>query len=164
MRVLDRCRCGRHHRNAASFAKCAWPNAASITGSGAIAVVTHCEPTPTVALFEHLPQAQTHYSELGVFGCGKGCRRAHEVVAIDIDTEQPAAAAEPVSRPPSPEAVRHEFAAAMNALVRRAPAIAQAVTAYVDLLRREGPTPRRQGAGDWRGQTRQPRGADGRRS
>jgi hypothetical protein len=84
MRVIAEHQCHRHHRNAAAFARCAWPEATEVLGSGFLAVVTGC-PHPRVFLLERLRPAHTLRSELAVFGCGAGCTGDHELVAIDID-------------------------------------------------------------------------------
>lgn len=85
MRVIDTCRCGRHHRNARTFAKCLWPNAASITGSGFIAFISICDD-PVIVLFSRIAPARLHLREMQVFGCRRGCTQEHELAAVDIDS------------------------------------------------------------------------------
>ena len=84
MRVVTEHHCTRHHRNAAYFARCAWPNATEVLGRGFLAVVTTCHE-PRIYLVERLNPARTLQTEFNVFGCGPDCTGQHELVAIDFD-------------------------------------------------------------------------------
>ena len=90
IRVIDHCKCGRHHRNAIYFARCAWPGV-TVSGRGQIAIVVTC-PDARVFPAERVRWAYVLLAELNVFGCGPGCDGAHELVAIDHDGPIPAPA------------------------------------------------------------------------
>jgi hypothetical protein len=78
--------CGRTHHGWASLAECWWPDAAFVTGDGPHALVARCGMV-SVALHESAAEARARGRRLDSVGCGRGCRRDHEVV----DLAQPVA-------------------------------------------------------------------------
>lgn len=83
MRVVDRCRCGRRHRNAGYFARCAWSGAV-VAGCGQLAITIGCAPA-RVVLVKRLRWAHVLLAEFATFGCSATCTGEHELVAIDHD-------------------------------------------------------------------------------
>lgn len=81
--VVDTHRCSSRHRSAASFARCVFPAAVSVTGSGQFALVT-CRPTG-ITLWATYARALEAKTTLDDSGCGRACTHDHEVVALDYD-------------------------------------------------------------------------------
>lgn len=78
-------KCARRHRTFQTFAKCVWPRAAWIAGTGPFAVVAYCRHI-TVTLH---PDAETAQAALAVIdggGCGGRCSRHHRLVRLEPPT------------------------------------------------------------------------------
>jgi hypothetical protein len=82
--------CGRRHRTWHAFAKCRWPRALWIAGSGPWASVAHCShhttPGPTVQLYRTHAGAAQAKAIIDSTGCGGCCSGAmgHKVVGLEV--------------------------------------------------------------------------------
>jgi len=79
MKTYRRHGCDRRHRTAATFMRCAIPNAEWIDGEGEWALIAWCR-VPTVTLWPDQTSAQDALDRLGP--CGGFCHRRHEVVHV----------------------------------------------------------------------------------
>lgn len=80
--VWRRHRCGRSHRTPETFLRCAIPRLAWVTGQGRMAVIAWCR-TPTATLWDSHDEAFKALEFIDSFGCGGGCHRRHQVVAVE---------------------------------------------------------------------------------
>lgn len=76
-------RCARRHRTYATFAKCNWPRAAWIAGTGPFAVIAYCRVT-TITLHHEVEDAQAALAVIDGGGCGGRCRRHHRLVRLEL--------------------------------------------------------------------------------
>ncbi|WFR71419.1 hypothetical protein P9209_20865 [Prescottella defluvii] len=77
------CGCGGNHPTYRSWAVCAWPSAAWITGDGRYAVVARCRRGAlTVTLHAALTAAQAAFDRVGRTGCGGVCCGRHDLIQI----------------------------------------------------------------------------------
>lgn len=74
--------CARAHRSYRTFAKCVWPRAAWISGTGAFAVVAYCRVT-TITLHANANAAQEALATINATGCGGRCSRHHKLLRLE---------------------------------------------------------------------------------
>lgn len=82
MKTYRRHNCGHRHHTWTGLAHCIWP-AASITGDGPYATLTHCGDTTHITLTASLDQARATKRTADTHGCGTTCTRRHHLVALD---------------------------------------------------------------------------------
>lgn len=80
--IYRRHNCTRTHRGYRTFAKCIWPRAAWISGTGPYAVVAYCRDI-TVTLHADIDAAQFALDTIDGGGCGGRCGRRHKLVRLE---------------------------------------------------------------------------------
>ena len=89
MRDWQNCRCTRAtHASSRAFVKCKLgPRLAWCVGAGDYALIAWCG-SPTITLWPEPTQARDAEHLLHLKGCRTDCRRAHEVVHINLTKEK----------------------------------------------------------------------------
>jgi hypothetical protein len=86
-------RCGVQHRRWSGVARCRWPGAHRIVGTGSYAVLAKCRLQRwRVSLHATLDAGRCALSLLNAWGCGADCSQAHSLFELTV-----------VARPPSDE-------------------------------------------------------------
>lgn len=73
--------CPVRHQHTRAFARCLWPRAVWISGSGPHALLAHCPPL-TISLWSDLQAAQQAKWLIDATGCGHACRGTHEIIYL----------------------------------------------------------------------------------
>jgi hypothetical protein len=76
-----------HHRSHRTLARCAWPKAYWVSGSGPWATLAHCKVL-TVELHRTRAEAETAMRMIDGTGCGGGCYRHHEIVHLRLEPRE----------------------------------------------------------------------------
>ena len=83
MKVLTAHRCGAHHRLGTAFARCAFPYAAWISGTGSFAVIRLCGVV-RLSLHHDKADAMRALEKVNKDKCGWRCVGHHELYRIDL--------------------------------------------------------------------------------
>lgn len=81
MKFYSRHRCERKHRNYLTLAKCMFPRAVWIHGTGPIALVAWCRQ-PSITLWTDQAEAGKSKAFIDSTGCGGGCSKRHELIRL----------------------------------------------------------------------------------
>lgn len=84
MKTYSRHYCERQHRSYRTVAKCLWPRAHWIAGSGPYATVAYCRAL-TVELWPDRDAAELAMRTMAVTGCGGACGKRHDLIRLRFD-------------------------------------------------------------------------------
>lgn len=90
VKTYRRHNCERQHRTPKAMAKCLWPNAIWIVGTGPYATVSHCRrpevrgDQTTVMLHATADRARTALNFIDRLACGGFCQRRHDLLLLHV--------------------------------------------------------------------------------
>lgn len=91
VKTYRRHNCNAKHRTTKAMARCVWPNALWIVGTGAYATVSYCRrpdtrgDQTTVMLHPDAERARAALSLINSDACGGFCQHRHDIVILEAE-------------------------------------------------------------------------------